>query len=55
VFEFVDNGRTRLTDYYYIKATQVDDQVAWSSPVFVGGFDVATRDDDDPESPAPNQ
>ena len=26
-------------DYYYVKIHQLDDHVAWTSPVFVGGFD----------------
>ncbi|HIG44296.1 MAG: hypothetical protein ABGY96_19280 [bacterium] len=38
-FEFVDQSAVRQGDYYYIRITQLDDQMAWSSPIFVGGSD----------------
>jgi hypothetical protein len=36
VFEFVDRGETRSGDYYYVRVTQVDGAMAWSSPWWVG-------------------
>ncbi len=36
---FSDRRKPGDVDYYYVRAIQVDDHVAWSSPVFVGGFD----------------
>jgi len=38
-FKFVDTSAARDGDYYYVRVQQLDDQMAWSSPVFVGGFD----------------
>ncbi|MBV1878782.1 MAG: hypothetical protein KUG79_14165 [Pseudomonadales bacterium] len=38
-FEFVDKTPRVAGDYYYIRVTQLDDARAWSSPVFVGGFE----------------
>ncbi|MFT7687889.1 MAG: hypothetical protein ACI9FB_003247 [Candidatus Azotimanducaceae bacterium] len=38
-FRFVDKSVAKEGDYYYIRVQQLDDQMAWSSPVFVGGFD----------------
>ncbi|MFT5210062.1 MAG: hypothetical protein ACI9CE_001785 [Flavobacterium sp.] len=38
-FRFVDKTEMKEGDYYYIRVQQIDDQMAWSSPVFVGGFD----------------
>lgn len=38
-FRFTDVSPFAEEDYYYIKAIQLDDHVAWTSPVFVGGFD----------------
>ncbi len=38
-FEFTDETGGREGDYYYVRISQLDDHVAWSSPVFVGGFD----------------
>ncbi len=35
-FEFDDTG-TQQGDYYYVRVKQVDDAMAWSSPVWVGG------------------
>ncbi len=39
-FSFVDNRPHGIGDYYYVKVRQTDDKVIWSSPVYVGGFDV---------------
>ena len=36
-FEFSDTG-DRHGDYYYVRIKQVDDSMAWSSPIWVGGF-----------------
>lgn len=38
-FKFTDDRPWRQGDYYYVRVTQVDDGMAWSSPVWVGGFD----------------
>ena len=42
-FSFSDKqgkfGSIKEGDYYYIRVRQLDDEMAWSSPVFVGGFD----------------
>ena len=38
-FEFTDETGVREGDYYYVRISQLDDHVAWSSPIFVGGFD----------------
>jgi hypothetical protein len=38
-FQFSDISPFALEDYYYIRVIQHDDHVAWTSPVFVGGFD----------------
>ena len=38
-FSFADLEPTATEDYYYIRVHQLDDHVAWTSPVFVGGFD----------------
>lgn len=34
-FEFNDTGTTK-GDYYFVRITQVDDAMAWSSPIWVG-------------------
>ena len=39
-FEFVDSTNMRPGDYYYVRITGVEDERVWSSPVYVGGFDV---------------
>ncbi|XOV88452.1 MAG: hypothetical protein ACFHX7_00900 [Pseudomonadota bacterium] len=39
-FEFVDRRESGEGDYYYVRVTQADDHMAWSSPVYVGGFDL---------------
>jgi len=36
-FEFADAGE-RQGDYYFVRITQADDGLAWSSPVWVGGY-----------------
>ena len=36
-FEVVDEGQ-RHGDYYYVRVTQTNDAMAWSSPVWVGGY-----------------
>jgi hypothetical protein len=36
-FEFEDTGE-RQGDYYFIRVRQADDALAWSSPVWVGGY-----------------
>ena len=38
-FDFVDQSESHQGDYYYVRVLQLDDHMAWSSPVFVGGFD----------------
>jgi hypothetical protein len=35
-FEFMDSDPAPGESYYYIRVTQVDDQMAWSSPIWVG-------------------
>jgi hypothetical protein len=34
-FEFVDRGEPGRTDWYYVRVTQVNGQMAWSSPFWV--------------------
>ncbi len=36
-FEFTDQG-TRHGDWYFIRVTQSNDAMAWSSPIWIGGF-----------------
>ena len=36
-FAFDDNG-TRQGDYYFVRVKQANDAIAWSSPIWVGGF-----------------
>jgi len=38
-FNFTDISPGAEEDYYYIRVQQIDDHRAWTSPVFVGGFD----------------
>jgi hypothetical protein len=38
-FEFTDRVEYGAGDYYYVRVRQTDDHFAWSSPVWVGGFD----------------
>jgi len=35
--EIVDNNQMRNDDYYYIQIQQLDNEMAWSSPIWVGG------------------
>ena len=37
-FEFSDTEEPDQGDYYYIKVEQANDAIAWSSPIWVGGF-----------------
>jgi hypothetical protein len=34
-FTFVDNQPTPGESYYYVRVIQVDDQMAWSSPIWI--------------------
>lgn len=36
-FEVQDSGQIQ-GDYYYVRVTQADDAMAWSSPIWVGGY-----------------
>ena len=36
-FELNDRG-VRHGDYYFVRVTQANDAIAWSSPIWVGGF-----------------
>lgn len=38
-FEFFDT-RDLTADYYYLRVRQIDDEYLWSTPFWVGGFDV---------------
>ncbi|HTM48078.1 MAG TPA: DUF3604 domain-containing protein [Bryobacteraceae bacterium] len=37
VFEYTDHDNPQPGDYYYLRVTQVDGGMAWSSPMWVGG------------------
>ena len=37
-FEHVDDEEPRQGDYYYVRVRQVNDAMAWSSPVWIGGY-----------------
>lgn len=37
-FSFSDSEQPDQGDYYYFKVEQADDAIAWSSPVWVGGY-----------------
>ena len=39
-FYFTDSDNVRAGDYYYLRVTGLEDETIWSSPVYVGGFDV---------------
>jgi hypothetical protein len=39
-FDFTDPGMTESADYYYLKIKQQDGNYGWSSPIWVGGFDL---------------
>ncbi len=34
-FSFTDNERPAGERYYYVRVNQVDDQMAWSSPIWI--------------------
>ena len=36
-FEFEDTGEVQ-GDYYFVRVTQANDAIAWSSPVWIGGY-----------------
>ena len=36
-FELNDQG-TQQGDYYYVRAVLTNDAIAWSSPVWIGGY-----------------
>ena len=33
--EYMDNSPVRKEDFYYVRALQMDGQLAWSSPIWV--------------------
>lgn len=37
-FRYADADEPRQGDYYYVRIVQVNDAMAWSSPVWVGGY-----------------
>ena len=37
-FSHTDDDDPRQGDYYYVRVRQVDDALAWSSPIWVGGY-----------------
>ena len=37
-FSYTDEDEPRQGDYYYVRVVQVNDAMAWSSPVWVGGY-----------------
>ena len=37
-FEFTDSRDSLPGDNYYVRVIQLNDGVAWGSPVWVGGF-----------------
>ena len=37
-FSYTDEREPRGGDYYYVRVRQVNDAMAWSSPVWVGGY-----------------
>ncbi|MBM88128.1 MAG: hypothetical protein CMQ41_07075 [Gammaproteobacteria bacterium] len=37
-FAFDDSGFPDQGDYYYLKVQQANDAIAWSSPIWIGGF-----------------
>ena len=39
-FEFLDEDRVGQGDSYYVRVTQLDGGIAWSSPIWVGGLSV---------------
>ena len=39
-FEYTDTESAEEGDYYYVRVTQLDGGMAWSSPIWVGGYSV---------------
>ena len=37
--EYIDHSIPRIGDYYYFRVTHADGEMAWSSPMYVGGSD----------------
>ena len=37
-FRYTDTDSPRQGDYYYVRVLQVNDAMAWSSPIWVGGY-----------------
>ena len=37
-FEYTDNDSPEPGDYYYVRIKQLNGQMAWSSPIWVGGY-----------------
>lgn len=37
-FDFVDDGPAERGDYYYVRVRQTNGAMAWSSPIWVGGY-----------------
>ena len=37
-FSYTDDDSTNQGDYYYVRVRQANDAMAWSSPIWVGGF-----------------
>ena len=37
-FSLNDSDNTDQGDYYYVKVEQANDAIAWSSPIWVGGY-----------------
>ncbi len=37
-FDYTDDEDPRQGDYYYVRIRQANDAMAWSSPVWVGGY-----------------
>ena len=37
-FSFIDDDHPNQGDYYYFKVVQANDAIAWSSPIWVGGY-----------------
>ncbi len=39
-FDFTDTGEREAADYYYLRVKQQDGNYGWSSPIWIGGFDL---------------
>ena len=39
-FDYTDSDSPEQGDYYYVRVTQLDGGMAWSSPIWVGGYSV---------------